>query len=136
ATGTLPASNQEWQAARNLFAAHRVDDEQTLVEIAGTYRATGALLDPHSAVAVAAARRAKPDAAAPMVALACAHAAKFPAAVEQATGVRPPLPPELADLYERPERRTVLPRDLAAVEKFIVERARPVAAPARVQGGV
>ena len=136
ATGTLPASDQEWQAARNLFAAHRVDDEQTLAEIAATYHATGALLDPHSAVAVAAARRAKPDAAAPMVALACAHPAKFPAAVERATGIHPPLPPELADLYERPERRTVLPKDLAAVERFIVERARPVAAPARVQGGV
>ncbi len=136
ATGTLPVSDAEWRAARNLFEAHRVDDGQTLAEIAGTYRSTGDLLDPHSAIAVAAARRTASDPAVPLVALASAHPAKFPAAVEQATGVRPPLPPELADLYDRPERRNVLPKDLAAVERFIVERARPVAVPARAQGGV
>jgi threonine synthase len=136
ATGTLPASDGEWRRARDLFKAHRVDDEQTLAEIANTYLSTGALLDPHSAIAVATARHAGGDPAVPMVALACAHPAKFPAAVERATGVHPPLPPELSDLYDRPERRTVLPKDLAAVERFIVERARPVAAPAGAQGGV
>ncbi len=136
ATGTLPASDGEWRQARDLFRAYRVDDEETLAEIANTYLSTGALLDPHSAIAVAAARRAGGDPAVPLVALACAHPAKFPAAVERATGVHPPLPPELSDLYDRPERRTVLPKDLAAVERFIVERARPVAAPARAQGGV
>jgi threonine synthase len=59
-----------------------------------------------------------------MVALACAHAAKFPDAVERATGVRPPLPPHLADLMEREERVTVLPNALAAVQRFVRERAR------------
>ncbi len=59
-----------------------------------------------------------------MVALATAHAAKFPDAVEAATGVRPALPPHLADLLERRERFTVLPNDEAAVERAIRERAR------------
>jgi threonine synthase len=59
-----------------------------------------------------------------MVALACAHPAKFPDAVERATGIRPALPPELSDLLERPERNTVLPNDLAAVKRFIRARAR------------
>jgi len=136
ATGTLPASDAEWQEARALFSAVRVDDEATLTEIATTYRTTGELLDPHSAVAVAAAKRARRDDTAPMVALASAHPAKFPDAVERATGIRPPLPMRMADLYDRPERISVLPNDLAAVQHFIAKRARPAVSPAGVAGGV
>ena len=53
------------------------------------------------------------------VALATAHPGKFPDAVEQATGRRPELPPHLADLFERPERSTVVTNDLAAVEAVV-----------------
>jgi threonine synthase len=84
------------------------------------------LIDPHSAVAVAAARAAlaRGESGAPMVALATAHPAKFGDAVERATGVRPPLPPALAEIMQRKERVTVLPNDIAAVSRFIRERAR------------
>jgi threonine synthase len=124
ASGTLPATEAEWHAAQRLFAGRRVDDAATTATIAEIHRTTGELLDPHSAVAVAAARAAHGDKSVPMVALACAHPAKFPDAVERATGVRPPLPPHLADLMERKERVTVLPNDLAAVQRFVRERAR------------
>jgi threonine synthase len=136
ATGTLPISDAEWREARALFSTARVDDNATLAEIATTYRTTGELLDPHSAVAVAAAKRARRDDTVPMVALASAHPAKFPDAVERATGVRPPLPMRMADLYDRPEHMSVLPNDLAAVQRFIAERARPAVSPAGVGGGV
>jgi threonine synthase len=59
-----------------------------------------------------------------MVTLACAHPAKFPDAVERATGRRPDLPPRLADLHDREERLAVLPNDLAAVQGFVASRAR------------
>jgi threonine synthase len=49
-----------------------------------------------------------------MITLATAHPAKFPDAVEGATGVRPGLPPRMADLFDRPERVTRVPNDLAA----------------------
>jgi threonine synthase len=65
-----------------------------------------------------------------VVSLATAHPAKFPDAVEAATGVRPDLPAALSDLYEREERFTVLPNDLAAVRAHIAEHARPVGASA------
>jgi threonine synthase len=52
----------------------------------------------------------------PLVAMATAHPAKFPDAVERATGVRPPLPDHLADLFDRPERYEVLPADLDALK--------------------
>ena len=54
-----------------------------------------------------------------MIAMATAHPAKFPDAMERATGQRPTLPPGLADLYERPERYTRLPADLAAIEDAV-----------------
>ena len=134
ATGTLPTSTEDWRHARELFAAARVDDEATVAEIAMTYRMTGELLDPHSAIAVAAARRMRRDPAAAMVALASAHPAKFPEAVERATGIRPRLPMRMADLLDRPERMQVLPNELSAVERFIVERARPATSPAGASG--
>jgi len=124
ATGTLPATPALWDEARALFSAYRVDDEGTSRSIAETYRATGELVDPHSAIGLAAAQAARRDKAVPMVALACAHAAKFPDAVESATGVRPSLPARLDDLMARPERLAVLPNQIAAVQRFIRERAR------------
>jgi threonine synthase len=75
-------------------------------------------------VGVEAARLAGGEIAAPVVALATAHPAKFPDAVARATGERPLLPPRLADLYERPERVTVLPNELRAVQDFIRGRVR------------
>jgi len=123
ATGTLPASPAEWQRARTLFEAHRVDDAATKDSIALTYRETGELIDPHSSIGVAAARAAQRRA--PMVALACAHPAKFPEAVASATGRRPQLPARLADLLQRPERRPKLSRDLRAVEDYVRAYARP-----------
>ena len=65
-----------------------------------------------------------------MIALGCAHPAKFPDAVERATGLRPGLPPALADLLDRPERIVVLPNELGAVKSFIRGQARRAGAAA------
>ncbi len=126
ASGCLPEDAQVWHAARGLFSAHRVDDTLTMQTIAETYAGSGMLIDPHSAVALAAARaelRAG-DGGAPMVAFACAHPAKFPDAVERATGIRPELPPVLGDLLERRERLIILPNDPGAVTRYIRAHAR------------
>ena len=120
--GALPADDQAWHAAEKLFAGHRVDDTETIAEIGATYKCTGLLIDPHTAIGVAAARAHKGDG--PIVALATAHPAKFAEAVERATGVSPPVPEALAKLAERRERVTLLPNDLAAVTRFVRERAR------------
>ena len=78
------------------------------------------LIDPHTAIGVAAAQAKRKDMATPVVALATAHPAKFPDAVEKATGIRPSLPPHLADLYQRKERFVVLPNDLGRVRDYIL----------------
>jgi threonine synthase len=51
--------------------------------------------------------------------MATAHPAKFPDAVERATGHRPALPDRMADLFERTERFTVLPDELGAIEAAV-----------------
>ena len=55
----------------------------------------------------------------PMVALATAHPAKFPDAVEAASGVHPALPDFLSDLYEREERAVTLEGGTATVKSYI-----------------
>ena len=75
------------------------------------------------AVGLTAGRARKAGRDAPLVALATAHPAKFPEAVERATGIAPALPPPLADLHERPERSERVPADADAV-RHLVERAR------------
>jgi threonine synthase len=125
-TGSLPEDNHAWRAARRLFSTHKVDDTETMETIAKTYTRLGALIDPHTAVAVAAAQAeiAAHGRGTPMIALGCAHPAKFSDAVERATGLRPGLPPPLADLLDRPERIVVLPNEIGAVSRFIRGRAR------------
>jgi len=108
------------------FVSARVDDDATLAEIARVWNECGLLIDPHTATGVAAARTV--GAGAPIITLATAHPAKFPDAVERATGQRPALPEHLADLYERPERIVELPADLAVVQSHI-ERVSRVASP-------
>jgi threonine synthase len=104
-----------------VFLGARLDDAGTLDVIRRQHAATGMLLDPHTAVGVGAVDelRARGEISGPVVTLATAHPAKFPDAVERASGVRPPLPPHLADLFERPEHTTVLPNDLATVQHFV-----------------
>ena len=103
------------------FQAARIDDTETLEVIARTHRECGMLLDPHTAVGVGAvaALRAAGSLHGTTVTLATAHPAKFPDAVERATGVRPPLPPHLADLFDLPEHVTRLPNDLATTQAFV-----------------
>jgi threonine synthase len=101
------------------FDAARVDDAATLEVIRDVYEQHGVLVDPHTAVGIGAARACRRDPAVPMVCLATAHPAKFPDAVERATGVRPPLPARLGDLSERSERYDVLPADLAQVQAYV-----------------
>ncbi|MSP87871.1 MAG: threonine synthase [Alphaproteobacteria bacterium] len=123
-SGKLKMPDERWQRARAIFDGYRLDDEGTKTQIRETYEATGELLDPHSAVGVAAALRCWRDPAMPMVALAAAHPAKFPDAVEAATGIRPALPQRLANLLRRPELVNVTPNDLGQVQNFVARHAR------------
>ena len=127
-TGRFELPAEAMQAARGLFSAYRLDDEGTVAEIAAS-AGDGMVLDPHSAVGVSAARRAIADgtvaSGVPVVALACAHPAKFQDAVAQATGTPPALPQHLADLMQRPEKMQTTPASPDAVLDMVRAMRRP-----------
>jgi len=118
--GGFRISQGALERLRETFASGRASEAETEAAIAAELAASGALLCPHSAVGVHVAQAHL--GATPMVTLATAHPAKFPDAVEAATGIRPPLPKRMADLYDRPERLSQVPNDLAALETLITER--------------
>jgi threonine synthase len=98
--------------------AGTADEGLTRATIAGMHERAGITVDPHTAVGLAVSE-ARVDPGVPMVCLATAHPAKFPDAVEEATGERPVLPPHLADLLDRPERYDTLANDLDAVRAYV-----------------
>jgi threonine synthase len=118
--GGFAISQGALERLRATFASGRCDEEETLATIARVWKTTGELLCPHSAVGVKVAEEAA--GAAPMITLATAHPAKFPDAVERATGIRPDLPPHMAGLFERAERMTQVPNDLATIQALVRDR--------------
>ena len=121
-TGTLKVGDNALGGVRELFDAGRLDDEGTLAAIADCRQRFGETLDPHSAVGYAVAQQHRRDPSVPMVVLATAHPAKFPDAVQKATGERPRLPARLADLLDRTERVDGLPNDIEALKELIEDR--------------
>ncbi|WP_458524902.1 threonine synthase [Onishia taeanensis] len=109
---------------REKFSSHSVDDATILEVIREAHHRTHEILDPHTATGYRAAERARADAATPMVTLATAHPAKFAEAVVKAGFPGVPLPPHMDDLLEREERYSVLPAELAAVQRFVAEQRR------------
>lgn len=110
-----------WEKVRELFDSHACDDDATCETIAKVFEETGYLLDPHTAIGVAAGRECNRDAAVPMIVLSTAHPVKFPDAVLKADLEAPQLPAHMADLFEREERFTVLPNELSQVQQFVAE---------------
>ncbi len=119
-SGKFSVSDAQIAQARTLFESARFDDDETKAMIATLLKETGELIDPHSAVAVAAARQATVPDGVPMISLATAHPAKFPDAVEAASGRHPDLPDHMSDLFERDERMDVIDNDLDLVRGHIV----------------
>jgi threonine synthase len=116
-TGALTLKPAALAEMQRLFDAVRVDEAETLATIRRVYADTGRIIDPHTAVGVAAARLAPGDG--PVVMLATAHPAKFPDAVEKATGKRLDLPERLAWILTAPERYETLANDVDALKRFI-----------------
>ncbi|MGV6802796.1 MAG: threonine synthase [Ruegeria sp.] len=116
--GGFNVSQGAMQALSESFDSGRVSEEETLATIKTTLDHSSELVCPHTAVGIKVAEDHR-AADVPMITLATAHPAKFPAAVEQASGVHPPLPSRMSDLYERPERVTRIANDLGAIEDHI-----------------
>ena len=116
--GLIDIPPQALAAMRETFVGVGVSESETARTMLSTLNETGEMVDPHTAVALAALSRT-PDLGCPVVVLSTAHAAKFPDAVRAATGVEPPTPPVAQTLAERPERLDRLPADTETIKAYV-----------------
>ena len=121
-SGRMTVAAVTMAGMRGLFSAGRSDDDETRQTVAEVFRRSGNLLDPHTAVGYGVGREQRRDPDIPLVALATAHPAKFPDAVEAATGTRPDLPARLESLMTLPERVETFANDPAAIKAFVRDR--------------
>lgn len=115
----LPHAVLETLRAR--YSAFASGDDETRAAIAAVHKQTGRIIDPHTAVGVAALRKMGTPPS-PVVVLSTAHPAKFPEAVQQATGAPPPVPSRLAGLKNLPERLEILGAEPLLIKQFISSR--------------
>lgn len=118
-------TNAQREGAAGLLTSARADANDMARAMRWASEACGEIIDPHTAIGLHAAREAGLAAHIPIVTLATAHPAKFPDAVERATGQRPQLPARVGDLFAREEAYTELPGDYQTVTAYIAERATP-----------
>lgn len=104
------------------------DDEEIRRTIRKLYRRTGRVLDPHTAVGWAAAKRSLGRFAAehPRVILATAHPAKFGEIVDPLVGRRVEMPESLSAVVDQPPRRQSLDADFDDLRRFLRETDVPV----------
>lgn len=116
----ISIESHRFARARKIFDSDAVDDARTCETIAHAFNQTGYLLDPHTAIGVAAARKTRRSMSSPMVTLATAHPAKFPEAIKTSgLDIVPTLPSHMADLFSREERCSVLENDVSSLRSFI-----------------
>jgi threonine synthase len=120
-------TNAQQQGAASLFASDRIEADDMSRAMAWAHARADEILDPHTAIGLAAAQRVALPPHVPIVTLATAHPAKFDDAVERATGIRPTLPARVGDLFDREERYDVLPATFEAVTGYVAERGTPKA---------
>ncbi len=124
--GVFAVGDRALAVMRAEFSGRAVSEDETLACMRAVWNENGVVIDPHTAVGVVAGRGAMRDGfGGPLVHLSTAHPAKFPDAVEDATGEKPQIPPRLARLLDLPERYDTLPADPAAVQAYIDQRAIP-----------
>jgi threonine synthase len=113
---------------RARYSAFASNDDETRAAIKAVYKLTGRIIDPHTAVGVAAAMKMAHNGQkplSPVVILSTAHPAKFPQAVQEAIGVAPPEPQRLSGLKNLPERLDILDNDPVLIKRFISSRLAP-----------
>ncbi|NTZ42503.1 threonine synthase [Altererythrobacter sp. SALINAS58] len=109
-----------------LFRSARADEKDTTLAMRWASEHCGEIIDPHTAIGLHAARHSDLPESVPIVTLATAHPAKFPDAVEAATGQRPQVPDRVGDLFALEEKFTTLPNDYSAVADYVAAHATPV----------
>ncbi len=123
-TGCLRVEPAPGGAVDPLFVSAAADEQQILDAIGATWRDHKYLLDPHSAVGVSVALRLAGSVDGPIVCLATAHPAKFPAAIQRATGEDIAHHPDIDRLMDLPTRCETVDNSADQVRRFMVAKIR------------
>ncbi len=126
-TKSMTISPAMREKAATLFTSARIDADDMALAMRWAYEGTAQIIDPHTAIGLAAARMSDLPKDLPIVTLATAHPAKFRDAVERAIGQRPAQPARISGLFERAERYEILPAALDAIEDYVAAHAQEMA---------
>jgi threonine synthase len=109
-------------AMKNDIESTSVSDKETLVEMRRTYDQSGYVLDPHSAVGVAAIRklRTSHSSSRPTIAVGTAHPAKFPDVVAEALRITLPIPKQLEEALRRRKESTRISADYEELRRLLL----------------
>ncbi len=118
-SGSYTLTAQTLATIRSGFEAESATEAETRATMKAAHDASGALLDPHTAVAVNVAGKCSAENT-PMVILSTAHPAKFPAAVKNATGEHPALPAWAGALMQDREEFAALENNQTVVEAHVL----------------
>jgi len=118
-SGLIDIPPSAFAMMRELFRGASVSEADTAKTMLSTLNETGEVIDPHTAVGLAATRGVDVPASVPVVVLSTAHPAKFPEAVQAATGLLPLTPRATPDLSKKPEKFERLPADGASIKAFV-----------------
>ena len=121
-SGGFTISENALSRIQETFGSGRCSETETSSVIRSVYEETGEVVCPHTAVGIKVAKELERKPGVPVVALATAHPAKFPDAVEQASGVRVELPTRMANIREKPERILHVANNLEELKSAIKER--------------
>lgn len=98
-----------------------ISDDETLTEIRRVYDTTGYIMDPHTAVGMAASKNARDGN--PIIITATAHPAKFPEVIKKALGFDIELPERLAATLHKPKLSTKIPADFEGLKNILLRTA-------------
>lgn len=121
--GEFTLSEMSLQKIRTLFSAGRSTIAETAAAIADLNVKSAYLCDPHTAIGLKVGREHMLPSI-PLISLATAHPAKFPGAVEQASGIVPELPDWLKPIMNREQRFEVLANDVKTLKHYILSHSR------------
>ncbi len=122
--GTMSVPTARLSTTKSVFDSMWMSDEAVEGFIGQVFGDYGIVVDPHTAIGLAAAFMRPRQPGSPFVSIATAHPAKFPEAVERAVGETPRLPEGFDNLLTADERFTLLPNDLDAVKNEVRSAAR------------
>ena len=118
--GEFKLEKEELKKIKENFCSESLSDKETKSAISEVYKSQGILVDPHTAVAIGAAKKLNLKGS--IIILATAHPSKFPDAVIKSTNIKPELPSNYQNLLIKKEKYEKLPKDFKKIKNYILKR--------------